>query len=116
MTEYDFKHTENTTVSDESVTITFAANTRGSQMITVSADIGITFAVNNFSDNYLWIANSGSAEIDVTVSAVTLDGTSVSDVYVPTDGITVPAGGVCELGIIANSDGAFITSRNDLAI
>ncbi len=116
LTEYDFKHTENTTVSDESVTITFAANTRGSQMITVSADIGITFAVNNFSDNYLWIANSGSAEIDVTVSAVTLDGTSVSDVYVPTDGITVPAGGVCELGIIANSDGAFITSRNDLAI
>lgn len=116
LTSHDFTHTANTTILASTTTITFAANTRGSQMITVSADIGITFAVNNLSDNYLWIANSGSADIDVTISAVTLNSSSVANVYVPTNGITVPASGICEIGIIINTDGAFITSRNDLAL
>ncbi len=116
LTNHDFTHTANTTVSTSTTTITYAANTRGSQMITVSADIGITFAVNNSSDNYLWIKNSGSEEVDVTISAVTKNSTAVSNVYVPSDGITVPAGGLCEIGVIVNGDGAFITSRNDLAL
>lgn len=116
--DYNFTHTANEPpipVPTPTVTITYAANTRGSRMITVNADIGITFAVNNSSDNYLWIKNTGSAEVDVTVSAVTKNSTAVSNVYVPSDGITVPAGGLCEIGVIVNADGAFITSRNDLA-
>lgn len=113
---HDFSHTSNTTVSTSTATVTFAANHRCTQTITVSADIGLTFAVNNGADNYLWIRNSGSAEIDVTVSAVTSGGSSVNNVYVPADGISVPAGCVCELGIVVNSDGAFITSRNDLSL
>ena len=116
LTNYDFTHVANTTVSTSTTTITFAANQRGSQMITVSADIGITFDVRNLSDNYLWIKNTGSSEIDVTISSVVNDQTTVSNVYVPTDGISVPAGGLCEIGIVRNADGAFITSRNDLEL
>lgn len=113
---HDFTHAANTSVSASAATVTFAANQRGSKMITVSADIDISFAVNNGSDNYLWVKNSGGAEIDVTVSAVTCGEYSVADVYMPSDGITVPAGGVCEIGVIVNADGCFITSRNDLEL
>lgn len=116
ISNYDFTHVANTTVSTSTKTITFAANQRGSQMISVSADIGITFDVRNLSDNYLWIKNTGSAEIDVTISSVVNDQTTVSNVYVPADGISVPAGGLCEIGIVRNADGAFITSRSDLEL
>lgn len=116
LSDYDFTHTANTTVSVSTTTVTFAANQRGSVMLTISADLGLTIACNNSSDNYIWIKNTGSAEVDVTISAVTKNSTAVSNVYVPSDGITVPAGGLCEIGIIVNADGAFITSRNDLAL
>lgn len=115
LTDYDFTHVANTTVST-STTITFAANTRGSQMVSTSADLAVTFAVNNGSDNYLWIKNTGAADIDITISAVTAGGSPVANIYIPTDGITVAAGMVCEIGIIVNADGAFITSRSDLAL
>ena len=115
LTDYDFTHVANTTVST-STTITFAANTRGSQMVSTSADLAVTFAVNNGSDNYLWIKNTGAADIDITISAVTAGGSPVANIYIPTDGITVAAGNVCEIGIIVNTDGAFITSRSDLAL
>ena len=116
LSNYDFTHTSNTTVSGSTTTVTFAANQRGSAMLTISADLGLTIACNNGGDSYIWIKNTGSAEVDVTISAVTKNSTAVSNVYVPSDGITVPAGGVCEIGVIVNSDGAFITSRNDLAL
>ncbi|MBQ3734353.1 MAG: hypothetical protein II859_10370 [Bacteroidales bacterium] len=109
-------HTANTTVSTSTTTITFTADQRCSKMITVSADLGVTFAVNNTTDNYLWIKNTGSAEVDITVSAVTSSGNNVANVYMPADGISIPAGKVVEIGIIVNADGAFITSRNDLAL
>lgn len=113
---HDFSHTSNAMVFTSTATVTFAANQRCTRMITVFADIGLTFAANNGADNYLWIRNSGSAQIDVTVSAVTSGGSSVNNVYVPSNGISVPAGCVCEIGIVVNADGAFITSRNDLAL
>ena len=113
---YDFMHIANSTVNTSTTTILFEANRRCSQMITVSADIGITFDVRNKSDNYLWIKNTDSSEIDVTISSVVNNQTAVSNVYVPTDGISVPAGGICEIGIVVNADGAFITSRNDLEL
>jgi len=113
---YDFMHIANSTVSTSTTTILFEANRRCSQMITVSADIGITFDVRNLSDNYLWIKNTDSSDIDVTISSVVNNQTAISNVYVPTDGISVPAGGVCEIGIVVNADGAFITSRNDLEL
>jgi hypothetical protein len=109
-------HTANTTVSTSTTTITFEASRRCSKMITVSADLGVTFVVNNAADNYLWIKNTGSSEVDITVSAVTSGGNNVANVYMPADGISVPAGKVVEIGIIVNADGAFITSRNDLTL
>lgn len=115
LTDYNFTHVANTTVST-STTITFAANTRGSQMVSTSADLTVTFAVNNGSDNYLWIKNTGAADIDITISAVSAGGSPVSNVYIPDDGISVAAGKVCEIGIIVNADGAFITSRSDLSL
>jgi len=115
LTDHNFTHTSNTTVST-SVTVTYAANTRGSRMVSTSADLSVTFAVNNSSDNYLWVRNTGSSEIDITINSVTHNSGSVSNVYMPSDGISVPAGNVCEIGIVCNADGAFITSRNDLAL
>lgn len=113
---HNITHAANSTVSTSTTTVTFAANQRGSKMITVSADLGVTFAVNNAADNYLWIKNTGSAEVDITVSAVTYGGNNVANVYMPADGISVPAGKVAEIGIVVNADGAFITSRNDLTL
>lgn len=115
LTNYDFTHVANTTVST-STTVTFAANTRGSQMVSTSADLSVTFAINNSSDNYLWIKNTGSSDIDITIYAVTHNSTSVSNVYIPDDGISIPAGKVCEIGIVCNADGAFVTSRSDLSL
>lgn len=112
---HDFTHTSNSTVTT-SVTVTYAANTRGSRMVSTSADLSVSFAVNNSSDNYLWVRNTGSSEIDITINSVTHNSGSVSNVYMPSDGISVPAGNVCEIGIVCNADGAFITSRNDLAL
>lgn len=116
LTDYNFTHTSNTTISGSTTTVTFATNTRGTAMLTISADIGLTIACNNGSDNYIWVRNTGSSEVDITISGVTKDSTNVSNVYMPSDGITVPAGGLCEIGVIVNGDGAFITSRNDLAL
>jgi len=116
LSDHDFTHTANTTISSSTTTVTFAANTRGTAMLTISADLGLTIACNNGSDNYIWVKNTGSSDVDITISAVTQNSTNVSNVYMPSDGITVPAGGLCELGIIVNVDGAFITSRNDLTL
>lgn len=113
---HDFTHTTHTTVSASTATVTFAANTRGSAMLTVSADIALIIVCNNLSDNYIWIKNSGSAEADIVIGGVQHNGSAVTNVYMPSDGITAPAGGLCEIGVICNADGAFITSRNDLAL
>ena len=117
-TNYDFTHTSNTTISTTSATITFAENTRSSKMITTSqSTLNLTFYCNNYSDNYLWILNSGSSDLTVTIATFYKSGNvSVSNVYWPTDGITVAAGKVCEIGVVVNTDGAFITSREDLAL
>ncbi len=111
----DYNHTPDATVSG-SVTVTFAANSRCSAMLSTSSDLSIAFIVENRSDNYLWIRNTGNSDIDVTISSVRASSAeaALSDVFVPEDGITVPSGCVCEIGVIRNPDGVFITSRNDL--
>lgn len=117
ITYVDFNHTTNTTIGTPTTTIIFNS-VRSSKMITISNDLGITFSVSNGADNYLWIKNTGSSEVDIVINSVSYGygGTPLSNVYMPSDGITVPAGGLCEIGIIINDDGAFITSRNDLAL
>ena len=114
ITGQNFTHTANSSVSGN-VTVTFADDTRGSRMITVSGNVNITFAVNNLSDNYLWIYNSGSTNVNVTIAAITSTAVTINNIFIPTDGISIDAGKVCEIGIIVNSDGAFLTSRSDLS-
>jgi len=116
---HDFTHVANTTVNTATTTITFAANQRGSQKISISADLGITFVVNNDSDNYLWIENTGSSEVDITVNSIQrytagLGYSYFMHVTMPEDGISIPAGNSCEIGIICNSDGVFITLLSKL--
>lgn len=116
LTNYDFTHTANTTVSTSSTTVTFAANQRCSSMITVSADIDLIIICNNLSDNYIWIKNSSSSDIDVTISGISLNGNAIAaaNIRIAGDTMTVKAGNIIEIGIVCNADGAFITSRNDL--
>ena len=117
LTDYNFTHTTNTTVTSP-FTFTCTANQRNSQMITTSANLTLNITCNNGSDNYLWVKNSSSsADIDVVIGTVTYNGNTVSasSIYLPSDGITVPKSGLCEIGIIMNADGAFITVRSDLA-
>lgn len=112
---HDISHTTNTSVTT-STTVTFVANKRCSQMVSTAADLAVTFEVNNDADNYLWVKNTGSSEIDITISGVSYNNSSVTNVYMPSDGISIPAGKVCEIGVVCNDDGAFITSRSDLSL
>jgi len=117
ITDYSFTHTTNTTVTSP-YTFTCAANQRNSQMITTGANLTLNITCNNGSDNYLWIINSSSsADIDVVIGTVTYNGNtlSASSIYLPSDGISIPKSGLCEIGIIINADGCIITSRNDLS-
>lgn len=114
ITNYDFTHTTNTNVSS-SVTTTFAANQRNSVTYTTSADLSITIVCNNSSDNYIWVINSGGSDIDITIPSFTYNGTTwttSANIHVVGGQIVIPSGTMTEIGIVADSDGAKITSVN----
>lgn len=113
--DHNFSHASNSVVPAATCTVTFPAG-RGSVMLSASADVSLSIACNNSSDNYIWIKNTGSSDIDILIVSVAWNGNGVTNVYVPSDGISVPAGNICEIGVVCNADGAFITSRNDLAL
>ena len=112
----DFTHTANALISASSLQVTFAANARCSQMITVSDDIDLDIVCQNDSDNYLWIKNTANADIDVTISGITYKNTALAaaNIHIPGGSMTVGAGDIIEIAVVCNADGAFITSRNDL--
>ena len=85
-------------------------------MYGASADLALAITCNNGADNYIWVQNTGTADIDITISSVVYNNTSLSasKIFLPSDGITVPKGCVCEIGVLCNADGAFITARGDL--
>lgn len=115
LTNYDYAHTPSTFQSG-TVAVTFAANQRCSVMYGASADLALAITCNNGADNYIWVQNTGTADIDITISSVTYNNSSLaaSNIFLPSDGITVPKGCVCEIGVLCNADGAFITARGDL--
>lgn len=115
LTNYDYTHTVSSGVSG-TVAVTFPANKRCSVMYGATADIALAITCNNGADNYIWVKNNGSAAIDITISSVTYNNTSLAaiKIFLPSDGITVPKGCVCEIGVLCNADGAFITARGDL--
>ncbi len=115
LTNYDYTHTVSSGVSG-TVAVTFPANKRCSVMYGATADIALAITCNNGADNYIWVKNNGSAAIDITISSVTFNNTSLpaSKIFLPADGISVDKGCVCEIGVLCNADGAFITARGDL--
>ena len=115
LTNYDYTHIQSTFQSG-TVAVTFAANQRCSVMYGASADLALAITCNNGADNYIWVQNTGTADIDITISSVTYNNSSLeaSKIFLPSDGITVPKGCVCEIGVLCNADGAFITARADL--
>ena len=115
LSNHDFTHTANTTVTSP-FTFTCSANQRTTQMITTSANLTLSIDCSNSADNYLWVKNSEAADIDVVISTSYYMSNEVpaASIFLPSDGISVPAGGICEIGIIGNADGLFITSRSDL--
>lgn len=108
--------THNSIYLDSGTIVIFPDNKKCSYYTNINSDTAINLTVNNDFDNILWIHNYGSSEIDITFSSITYKSSTVSNVYMPEDGITIPAGNICEIGIICNSNGAFITSRNDLTL
>ena len=111
--DHDFHHTTSSSVSG-TVSVSFDADVRGTRMMEASADIALSLTVNNSSDNYIWVLNTGGSDIDITINSITYLGDNPTSIYFPTDGITVEAGMLCEIGVICNTDGAFITARCDL--
>lgn len=110
----DMSHTGNTTATSGTVNVTFAAYQRCSTFITANGDVNLSIACNNTSDNYIWIYNAGSSSIDVTIGTITAGNQNLATVYIAGE-MSVAAGKVIEIGIVRNSNGVFITSRNDLS-
>lgn len=112
---HDYTHSSVSVVSTSTTTVTFAANQKCTKYISVSDDIDIAFAVNNFASNYLWVINTSNNDIDVTFSLASNStlGT-ILNYHMPEDPLTISAGKEAEIGIIVNADGAFITYRSDL--
>lgn len=112
---HDYTHSSVSVVSTSTTTVTFAANQKCTKYISVSNDIDIAFAVNNFASNYLWVINTSNNDIDVTFSLASNStlGT-ILNYHMPEDPLTISAGKEAEIGIIVNADGAFITYRSDL--
>lgn len=116
VTGHDYTHQPDTgTPVSGSQTITYAANTRGSKTVTAGGNLLLDFIVNNGADNVLWIVNKSGSTIDIAVNSVISNNVSQS-VMLPENGIDADAGYVCEIGVIVNADGAYITFRNDLLL
>lgn len=105
---------DNEIVSTSSATVTFGASQRGTHFIAAQNDLSITFNVNNESDNYLWIYNTGNSAIQIYVADVLHNEAQVQYIYIPEDDIIIQPGYAGEIGIVYNNVGAFITMRCDL--
>lgn len=114
--DIDFHHSVGT-ITSNTLPVAFADGERTSVYASTTSDLDLDLEIENSTDNYIWVKNTGSADIDITISSVTYMGDNMaSSTYIPEDGISAPAGCVCEIGIIGNSTGVFITSRNDLKL
>lgn len=105
----DMTHLRDITASGSTQTVTFDANTAGTAFINIPSNLSIsalslTINVNNRSENYIWIENKKSSDVDVLISSVSHNNNTVTNAYLPKDGITVPAGQTCEIGLVVNQD------------
>lgn len=117
--EAGMQHGNNMAVETNSVDVVFSGSRRNTKMLTASGNISISIKIDSSysEDNILWVKNTGSSEIEITAEVYACeDGPDYvgQQTYLPSAGISVPAGHVCELKVIVTFNGAFITS-NDLA-
>lgn len=113
---HNYRHQRDSVIPvSGSHTITYDANTRGSKTIKAGGNLILDFIVNNRADNILWIINNTGSTIDIAIDSVSLNNVS-KPVFLPENGIDVGDGYVCEIGVIVNIDGAYITFRNDLVL
>lgn len=113
-------YTENSVeiVSGSSHIFTFNQNTKTNSYIKVSADCNLTFNVNNFGENMVYVENTSANDITLTIASVTINGVSATHYAIQsTSGIEVKAGKVTEIGIVARNDGfVSITDYSNLEI
>lgn len=117
--EIGMQHGNNMAVETNSVDVVFSGSRRNTKMLTASGNISMSIKIDSSysEDNILWVKNTGSSEIEITAEVYACeDGPDYvgQQTYLPSAGISVPAGHVCELKVIVTFNGAFITS-NDLA-
>lgn len=114
LTNYDFTPNTKITHSSSSIieSITFAANTQGTQWIDTSVDLDMSIACNNDASNYILVQNTGSSDITVTITNVTHNGTSVSVILANVNNgeLSVGARKCREFGILRYSNGCIITN------
>lgn len=116
ITGHDYTHqTDISRLVSGSHTITYAANTRSSKTIIAGGNIILNFIINNGADNILWIANNVGSTIDIAIGSV-ISNNEAKSIFLPENGIDVDDGHACEIGVIVNDAGAFITFRNDLVL
>lgn len=116
ITGHDYTHQPDSgTAVSGSQTITYAANIQGSKKITAGGNLILNFVVNNSANNLLWIENNTGSTVDIAINSVTKNNVLQTTIFRP-NGISVDDGYVCEIGIIVNVDGVFITYRNDLEL
>ena len=71
--------------------------------------MGLTINCSNGADNYIWVKNNGSSDVDVVINHI-YDSNN-NDCNVEGDCETIPAGETLEIGFCINADGAYVTSK-----
>ena len=98
-----------------SASVSFEAGKRNAILISATSNFTLSINDNNNScDNYIWIQNDGSSQINVSLS-IYKNYMMLNSKIGPSGGITVAAGKVCELRIIVFDNVAFISPINNLS-
>ena len=98
-----------------SAAVSFEAGQRNAILISATSNFTLTInAFGNSCDNYIWIQNDGSSQINVSLS-IYKNFMTINSKIGPSGGITIAAGKICELRVIVFDNVAFITPINNLS-
>ena len=104
------------TVSNNTASVTFPADSRKYFDITASANLTLNITANNSDENYILISNTGSVSIHVTLGTVSFGNTALTaaNIITPINEISCPAGKSVEISAIVFSGKAIISCSGDL--
>lgn len=116
LTNYDFVVDSRDVTSSSTQMFTFHEGARCYYTVDASVDFNIAIDANNAADNYILVHNTGSADIDILVSAVAFQDNNLSSaaIHIPQGGITVPAGNYIEISVYVNASIAVITASSTI--